>query len=123
MREQVPELMHAALHRDAVPDAANRHLEPRHTVDDEELWPAQAASDETVEHRPPGFCAFSTNALDREQILAVRANADDYKQRDRRGFSIEPDTNVPSSINRTISSSASGHSRPPSRSSPSARPG
>src|SRR6266516_1373327 len=56
------------------------------------LRPPQAALDEIIEHRAPGFRALPAHALDRQQhLLAVRAHAHDDKQRDRRGFAVKPD--------------------------------
>jgi hypothetical protein len=68
----------AALHRYAVPHSGDRAIEPGRAVHDEELGPLQAAPDEIVEHRPPGFGARAAHGLDREQdLLAVRAHSDD----------------------------------------------
>ena len=84
MREQVPMLVHgASLHRDTVPHGGKRLLQPRCAVNDEELRSAKAALDQVIENRAPGFGAFSAHALGRQQhLLAVRAHADDHKQRD-----------------------------------------
>jgi hypothetical protein len=54
----------------------------------------EATLDEVVEDGAPGFGALRAHVLDCEQhLLAVRAHADDDKQRDRRSFAIEPDAN------------------------------
>ena len=60
MRKQVPMFVHrAALHRRVLPDGGNRLFEARCTVDDEELRSLQAALDQVVENRAPGFAALS----------------------------------------------------------------
>ena len=54
---------------------------PWRAIGDQELGPPQAAPDEIVEYRPPGFGTLAAHGLDREQdFLAVRAHADDNEQ-------------------------------------------
>ena len=75
-------LMHGApLHRHAIPNGGDRALEPRATIDDEELGPLQAAPDEIVENRAPGLRTLAAHLFDRqEQFLTVLANPDDNEQ-------------------------------------------
>src|ERR1700731_2004861 len=56
-------------HRHSIPDGCNRLIEPRRTVDDEELGPLQPTPDEIVENRAPGLGTFATHTLDRKQHL------------------------------------------------------
>ncbi len=64
---------------------------PRGAVDDEKLWPPQAAFDEVVDHGAPGFGALPAHGLDREQhLLAVRTYTDDDEQRDGSRLAVEP---------------------------------
>ena len=95
MRQQVPMLVHgAALHWYAIPDSGKRLLQSRRAIDDEEFRPPQATLDQVVENRAPGFSAFSAHAFDcKQHLLAIRTHAEHDQQRDRCGFSIEPDAN------------------------------
>jgi hypothetical protein len=63
-------------------------------VDDEKLGRSQATFNEIVEDRAPGLGALPAHALDREEhLLAVRAYAEDDKERDRSRLAVEPDAN------------------------------
>lgn len=95
VRQQVPVLVDcAALHRHAVPDGRDGLVEPRRTVDDEELGPTQPALDEVVEHGAPGIDALAAHAPDGEQdLLAIRAYAEDDQQRDRGRLAVGPHAN------------------------------
>src|SRR6202022_1979813 len=95
MREKISVLVNsAALHRPSVPDRGKGLVEPRRTVDNEELGPPQPALDEIVEDSAPGLGALAAHALDREQhLLAVRAHAEDNEERDRGRLAVEPHAN------------------------------
>jgi hypothetical protein len=54
----------AALDRHVVPDGRNRLIEPRRTVDNEELGPSQTARDEIIEDDAPGLGALAAHAFD-----------------------------------------------------------
>src|ERR1700693_1780510 len=84
MRQQVPMLVNrAALDGHVVPDGRNRLIEPRRTVDNEELGPSQTARDEIIEDGAPSLGALAAHAFDRKQhLLAALAHADYDKQRD-----------------------------------------
>src|SRR5436190_23373855 len=76
MRQQIAMLVDgAALDRNTVPHRSDRVLEPRRTIDDEELGAPQAPPDEIVEYRTPGFCTLAAHALDcQKHLLAVAAH-------------------------------------------------
>lgn len=95
MREQIPVLVNgAALHRHAVPDGGGGLVEPRRAIDDQELGAPQPAPDEIIEHRAPCLSALAAHALDRQQdLLAVRAHAEDNQQRDGGSLAVEPHAN------------------------------
>src|SRR5262249_58370592 len=60
MRQEVAVLVdRAALHRYAVPHGGDRAIEPGRAVHNEKLGPSQAAPDQFVEYRPPGFRALT----------------------------------------------------------------
>ena len=92
VREEIAMLVNRApLDRHTVPDGGNRLLEPRRAVDEEELGRSEAARDEIVEDGAPGLGTLAAHALDRQQdLLAVRAHADDDEQRDGGRFAVEP---------------------------------
>src|SRR5450631_1259113 len=69
MRQKVSVLVNrAALYRHSVPDRGDSLVEPRRTIDDEELGTPEPALDEIVEHSAPGLGTLAAHAR-REFIM------------------------------------------------------
>src|SRR6266700_6780136 len=66
-------------------------LSPARTINAFSQNGRREAPQRIVEDRPPGLGALAAHALEREQdLLAVRAHADNDEQRDRGRFAVEP---------------------------------
>ena len=82
----------AALGWHVTPEGGQRLLQPSPAVDDQELWLAQPALDEIVEHGAPRLAGLATHVLDGQQhLLAVLAHPEHDQEHDRGGLAIEPD--------------------------------
>ena len=126
--EQVPVLVDgAALGRHLRPQRRQRLLQAGGAVDDQELGRLQPAGDEVVEQRPPGGLALAAHVPHRQQhLLAVAADAEDDQERDRRRLLVEPDPHdgaVEDQPDDVFRGERGASTRPPSRSSLSARCG
>ena len=93
MCDEIAELVHgAALDRQIRPQRHQCLLQARRAIDDGQFRFPQAALGEIIEQRAPGRLAFPAHVLHGQQnLLPVAPDAEDDKERNRRGFAIEPD--------------------------------